>query len=369
MNDYTLNPPQEQQKINRSIRYKRLSIAQELASTHTGHAIRFCLSRPTGVIKVHRNIKDGKAFYTGLQTCGSVWDCPVCSAKISYQRGEELRSGINNWLAGGGYVVMVTFTVSHDLSNSLKELSTVLTNAIRFVHSGAPWKRISNKYDIVGSVTATEVLFNKNSGWHFHKHQLLFFRKELNNLELEKWIYARYEKYLELAGYYSRDGIGVKVSNPVQYSGELPEYLTKWGLDAELTAVNNKDSGGLTPFELLDDPDLYSRYIEYSKTMIGKRRLTWSKGLRLILGLQENELTDEQLSEAVESILDQSVELIIIPNLVWKYILINDLRVKILEKAECDIGEFQSWFLDKVTLPAYRKDGLGRAFISYKNIL
>ena len=42
---------------------------------------RDCGAVPIGS-QVEIRIKDGSAYYCGLETCGNVWLCPVCSAKI-----------------------------------------------------------------------------------------------------------------------------------------------------------------------------------------------------------------------------------------------------------------------------------------------
>ena len=36
-----------------------------------------------GEVAVLKSVKHNKSHYGGLQTCGSVWSCPVCSAKVS----------------------------------------------------------------------------------------------------------------------------------------------------------------------------------------------------------------------------------------------------------------------------------------------
>ncbi|WP_075334846.1 hypothetical protein [Pseudonocardia sp. Ae717_Ps2] len=43
----------------------------------------------------------GTAGFGGLATCGSVWACPVCSAKISARRSKDLEQLIN-WNADRG---------------------------------------------------------------------------------------------------------------------------------------------------------------------------------------------------------------------------------------------------------------------------
>ena len=59
---------------------------------------RNCGAVPVGD-QVEIRIKDGSAYYCGLETCGNVWLCPVCSAKIHHRRAAELREALATWEA------------------------------------------------------------------------------------------------------------------------------------------------------------------------------------------------------------------------------------------------------------------------------
>ena len=60
----------------------------------------------------------GVAHYRGLATCGSIWACPVCSAKIRNARALEIAEAAGNWHRAGNTVLMVTFTVPHDIGHA-----------------------------------------------------------------------------------------------------------------------------------------------------------------------------------------------------------------------------------------------------------
>ncbi|MEZ1674500.1 hypothetical protein QVM16_33425, partial [Pseudomonas aeruginosa] len=49
---------------------------------------------PKQALQVHRSIEHGKAFFSGLQVCASVWAGPVCAAKISERRRAELVTAV-----------------------------------------------------------------------------------------------------------------------------------------------------------------------------------------------------------------------------------------------------------------------------------
>ena len=46
-----------------------------------------------GEIQIMKGIHN-KAFYQGLMSCGGIWTCPVCAAKISERRRQELKQAI-----------------------------------------------------------------------------------------------------------------------------------------------------------------------------------------------------------------------------------------------------------------------------------
>lgn len=334
MTDNTINQSSESRKL----RYKRLNQSAEYAQL-TNHSVKSCMRHAAGgQIKLMVDPVKNRAFYSGLITCGSVWDCPVCAAKISARRAEEIQGAIEKWYSMGGTVAMITYTIRHNLGDSLKSIANTMTDAIRFVHSGAPYARIKDKYKISGSISATEVLYNVKNGWHYHKHQVIFIEgNQLNNQDLQDWITKRYNRYLLSNGFSSLDGIGVVVSE-IESIDNISGYVNKWGLQNELTAYDKKSGSGFTPFELLDDPAFKDRWLEYSVTMYARRRITWSNGLRKLLDLGA-EIPDEDLIEEIEA-----TEVVIIDDVVWAFIVKNNMRATLLDMVEVSRDDFLLWF-------------------------
>lgn len=339
MTHYTLQNQNPKRQQYRALRYKRQRISALIAQTHTKHAVSSCMLSSAGnEISVMYDQSTGHACYNGLITCGSVWDCPICSAKIGAKRRDELKQASDTWKATGGAIVMVTYTIRHHIGNTLADVSKTMNNALRYVHSGAPYQRIKDKYGIVGTISATEILYSPKNGWHYHKHQLLFLKSaEISSSALENWLYDRYEKYINRQKFSSLPGIGVVVSKPDDQI--VPEYIAKWGIEDELTA-EHKDTESYLPFELLDVPSLHCKFIEYSETMKGKRRLTWSNGLRSILLLGE-EVSDEEIAgEVAENLL----KVIVIEQYYWREIVKYGLRSEILDLVEISIDQFYEWY-------------------------
>ena len=58
----------------------------------------------------------------GLQTCGSVWVCPVCGAKVVERRRGEIQQAMAMHRACGGEVHLLTLTVPHTRFDALEGL-------------------------------------------------------------------------------------------------------------------------------------------------------------------------------------------------------------------------------------------------------
>jgi len=56
------------------------------------------------------SIRNGRAHYDGLLRCGSVWECPTCSAQINAERSSEVVKAVEWWRGEGGSVLMLTLT-------------------------------------------------------------------------------------------------------------------------------------------------------------------------------------------------------------------------------------------------------------------
>ena len=125
------------------------------ADPDTPERQRNCGAVPVGS-QVEIRIKDDSAYYCGLETCGNVWLCPVCSAKIHRRRADELRAALTTWEASGHAASLVTITVPHDLDDPLSKLLDAERAAWKRVTAGAAWQRLKRRLGIAGHVIALE---------------------------------------------------------------------------------------------------------------------------------------------------------------------------------------------------------------------
>jgi hypothetical protein len=71
------------------------------------------------VLVVSERPEGRRAGIEGLVTCGSVWLCPVCAAKVASKRAEELAQVLDAVHDAGGSAFMLTLTIRHSAGDRL----------------------------------------------------------------------------------------------------------------------------------------------------------------------------------------------------------------------------------------------------------
>ncbi|MBC7773828.1 MAG: protein rep, partial [Phycisphaerae bacterium] len=129
-------------------------------------------------IQVWQSIEHKTTSYAGLQTCGSVWACPVCSAKIAERRRVEIIAAMAAHKAAGGVVNMLTLTAPHQRADNLRDLLAKQAVALKFFFKDFSAKTVFKEMGVIGQIRALEVTHGRlstfNNGWHPHYHILQF---------------------------------------------------------------------------------------------------------------------------------------------------------------------------------------------------
>lgn len=274
------------------------------------HRVGLCrwsvVSKEAGVDLVTSRYGDGpqRAHYEGVQTCGSVWACPCCSARISEGRREEMGQ-LLAWARSQGYFVrMVTLTCRHGQSDDLADLMLRLKGRTKNeamgieAHAGAKQRLVQDrrykkhvKPHVVGSVTATEVTGGGHYGWHPHMHMILILDQDIDLTPMrDAWLGALRGAGLDGTG----DGWDVREAD------ETGRYIAKWGAAEELALTGRKRGRGTgrTPAQLLaascDDADgkAGELWAEYATVFHGRRQLVWSRGLQDLVGIKDRKDDD-----------------------------------------------------------------------------
>lgn len=292
-------------------RFALQSVARDiLPKTRTALCLRARIKGGEGV-GVWKCEKHGTAHYSGLQTCGSVWVCPVCAAKITERRRAEVQQAIQQHRAQGGEVHLLTLTTPHGRGDDLAQLIANQSDALRAFFRQRAVRAVLAEMGEIGRIRAFEVTHGRkgtNNGWHPHYHLLQFVQAKANKAQLMDW---RTRLYLEWSKCCERAGLGVPSFEhgiDLQDGSKADRYISKWGLEDELTRGHTKKgrAGGETPFDLLrsvladkEDRQAAALFLEFSQCFKGKRQLSWSNGLKARFNQVEKD--DQELaSEAVE---------------------------------------------------------------------
>lgn len=282
---------------------------------------------------------DRIAGYSGLSTCGSVWACPVCSAKIAQPRGEELGQVLSWATCQHHTVAMITLTMRHRLGQRLRDCWDAASKGWGRVTSGRRWERIVERFGVLGFARAVEVTHGDN-GWHVHIHAVIVFDGPMSELMIRQAgeeMYGSWSAGLASKGFTAlRDSGGLDIRASTEATEEwLAEYLVKQlAVEATHGQAKKGRGHGRTPFQIAADffatgdmADL-GVWWEWEKTSKGRRQLTWSQGLRAMAGLSEEEATDEELAEA--ELGDE--DMLQMPPETWR--VVRDIDTELLDVAE-----------------------------------
>ena len=301
------------------------------------------------------NTSTGVASLNNVIHCGSVWVCPSCSFKISQERKKELAEAMKACRGKGLHVAMLTLTVPHYMGDNLKELFKKMGKAKHSLWTNRNSRDyFKSQMPLIGHITATEVKYSDNNGFHPHYHILLILDKQYKAEDLEIIESDLYEFWAEkcvkqgLGKPSRKHGVDLKMGSNAE--DMLADYIAKWGLAEEMTQshmkVGKKNMSSLTMWEVLDlsqmeasTRDKYSYIFKtYAKAFKGRRQLFWSKGLKKLLSIVET--TDEELANKEESEDALIISAVVFTDFEWSIIKKLRLQAKVLNLVESDFRQF-----------------------------
>ncbi len=322
-----------------SRRWNKYDVQDYMAEILPNDRVSWCLKhRQTGSdqIEITYDQQRQSAFYGNLLTCGSVWTCPVCAARITEYRRRELTGAIEQWRGAGGGVFMAAFTFQHSVEDELKSLRRELSGAYRRMTSRKDYSRIRRQYGIVGSVASLEVTFSFRHGWHPHRHVLFFTEKAVTDQDvfnMQASFSALWRGVLVKTGRFSHDQAGVVLSNGDDQAGD---YVCKWSMAHEIakSPVKSGRDGGMSPFEMAQawhdtGEHRYSMLLrDYAAAFKGSHQLTFSPGLKARLGILDK--SDQQIVAEDQA---QAVIMATVDRASWKRIYVRRWRGVVLRAA------------------------------------
>ncbi len=255
--------------------------------------------------------------FAGLQTCGSVWSCPVCSAKVLAERQSEVEAAVSGW---SGRVAFMTFTVRHTRDDSLDDVWNAVTAAHHRMTTGGTYQAQKRRFGVAttrvvqsgarrGQTVATSVLpwlrvvectHGDANGWHVHQHMLVFLPAGTTDDELADLYASMHARWSLGAAEAGLDGaLMVNVAKFVDGSASIGSYVTKNTYTPAQTAALEVARGDLksgrlgnrSAMQILRDLVEHSRsrdrmlWHDFERVSAGRRQMTWSVGARDVLGL------------------------------------------------------------------------------------
>jgi hypothetical protein len=270
--------------------------AKKLLPSHPVGGCLWNIARGENGVDVEYSPVTGRARYRKLQTCGSVWVCPVCALIVAERRAEEIRLALLKLTEDGGSAAFATFTVSHGRGDSLELVLEGFLAAFRHLTGKPSYARLRKRYGVVGYIRVLEVTNGRN-GWHPHTHVLFCFDRVLSEGDVDRFageLYPLWQAACAREGLVMSRQYGLHV---VPAYGTVEAYLAKfgrspkWDISREMAKGHIKSgrsvagSVQLTPMQLLEaahagDDRCGRLFVEFADRFNGKAQIYWSPGLR-----------------------------------------------------------------------------------------
>lgn len=269
-------------------------------------------------LEVKLSLEHQKAFYAGFECCGSVWGCPLCAPKITERRRVEVEVAIGVAKALGFKVMLATFTIRHGIGDDVDAIRKQMMQAWFRGTTTRAGKMMRKMIGLVGYIRVIEVTYGEN-GFHPHMHVLLIVDTTWSTEVIQRLWYPIWLDGCRKSGLEDpSEAHGVRIDD-----GErAAQYVTKWGMDSELTKGHlKKGRKSVNPWDLLrvhalgldhnaiapelrevfvslgiDEKRAGALFLTFFKAFKGSRQLYWSNGLRDKLGLKK-EKSDQELAE------------------------------------------------------------------------
>lgn len=364
-------------QTNRALRYEGRQILRSVTADRRCQDCGRATISPGGSVGVRlTNHSSGRvAGYAGIASCGRIWLCPVCNAKVMARRAVDVGAALTWASVEGIQVIWGSLTSRHNAQSDLRELLDIHREAWRLVGKTRAWK-ISNatrqvphrhhercesecarRLDFidtgargrVGYIRASELTIGRN-GWHPHFHPIIFYRGTPDQAQrfadalVREWVYG-----VEAAGGDARveGSQQLRVLDSASAFDALSGYITKATYEPSALALETVWSQGkkgrgraretVAHWQLLAEigkglADDVERWEQLEESINEHRMITWSRGLRSIVGIGADEKTDEEI--AAEEVGTKDDTLVFLGRQGWLMIRDNYMAAQLLDVVE-----------------------------------
>ena len=105
-----------------------------------------------------------------INRCGNVHLCPICSYLQDRKIFARVKPMSNLLQQHDGDVHLITFTLRHNRSHTLQQLSEVLNKSVKEIKTSYPFKKFYGSKDRLFSLSKYEVSWSEDYGYHPHCH-------------------------------------------------------------------------------------------------------------------------------------------------------------------------------------------------------
>lgn len=242
----------------------------------------------------------GSVHHRGVMTCHNPWACPVCAPKIATRRALALTPQIEQRVADGWTVSLMTLTLRHRRRSSLADMLAGLSKAWAKVTSGR-WFDKLRKVDLLSFVRGYDCTYSDAHGWHPHIHVTLMLGPEHEDETVCEAITERWQEALSKLGWTTtrKSQDYFRADNPAAAA----KYAVTPAAVYEALALAMKrargEGAGTTPFEILEraaadreagvkGSKWVALWREYVSAIKGKKQVVTSQDLTLDLPEQEH---------------------------------------------------------------------------------
>ena len=127
--------------------------------------------------------------------CGNVKECPMCYERTADFKRYEILEKQEECLKGGGSIFLVTGTVRHKKTDTLKYLQDKLSNSVRKLKNQHGWRKIREQ-SFMPPRTVYEVTYGLENGFHPHVHMIFFMKdKQLTKTKIRETLSPYWNNY------------------------------------------------------------------------------------------------------------------------------------------------------------------------------
>jgi hypothetical protein len=275
-------------------RYERREAMRGISSRER---LKKCGTVPHGPVTL--TLKSLKIIQRGLTTCGSVWGCPVCSAKILTHRSHEVDAAMSAWVKQGGYFIFETLTLSHQKGEPVESQRSALRVGWDAINGGS-FSANHKKAGQEGYLKIVEATHGAH-GFHLHIHVLRFMKGELPEAQLNKWMdktFSKWQKSITTAGFMPPSPKAHVIRRVHNFEG-IKSYFTK-GFDnpsLQEPGVKSNSIWNVLTAAIANPKSTHTfTWRSWESGSHGMRQMTWARNLRKSLGMGE-EIEDGEIAE------------------------------------------------------------------------